>query len=39
MMFDIGLRRVSPMMDRLLVRAMREVGKVRAFSGCFAAFL
>ena len=32
MMFDIGLRRLSPMMDRLLALAMREAGRVRTFS-------
>jgi hypothetical protein len=31
-MFDRGLRRVRPMMDRLFAVAMREVGMVRAFS-------
>lgn len=36
MMFDIGLRPVSPMMDRLLAVAMREVGMVRPFSCWFA---
>ena len=36
MMFDIGLRSVSPMMDRLLAAAMREVGMVRPFSCWFA---
>jgi len=36
MMFDRGLRRVSPMMDRLLAVAMREVGMVRPFSCWFA---
>jgi hypothetical protein len=30
-MFDMGLRRFSPMMDRLLAMAMREVGMVRRF--------
>jgi hypothetical protein len=35
MMFDMGLRRFSPMMDRLLAMAMREVGMVRAFSCWF----
>ena len=29
MLLDMGLRRVSPMMDRLLAIAMREVGVVR----------
>jgi hypothetical protein len=32
MMFDMGLRRVSPMMDRLLALVMSEVGMVRTFS-------
>ena len=35
-MYDMGLRRVSPMMDRLLAVAMREVGRVRPFSCWFA---
>jgi hypothetical protein len=30
MMFAMGLRRVSPMLSRLLVVAMREVGMVRS---------
>jgi hypothetical protein len=29
MIFDMGLRRVSPIVDRLLAIAMREVGMVR----------
>jgi hypothetical protein len=29
MMFDMGLRRFSPMLNRLLAIAMREVGMVR----------
>jgi hypothetical protein len=36
MMRDIGLRRVSPMMDRLLAAAMRAVGMIRTFSREFA---
>jgi hypothetical protein len=32
MPFDIGPRRVSPMMDRLLALAMWEAGRMRTFS-------
>jgi hypothetical protein len=36
MMFDMRLRPVSPMIDRLLAVAMREVGLLRPFSCWFA---
>ena len=36
MMFNRGLRPVSPMKDCLLAVAMREVGRVRPFSCLFA---
>jgi hypothetical protein len=36
MMYDMRLRRVSPMMDHLLAVAMREVGRVCPFSCWFA---
>ena len=38
MMCDIGLRRVSPMMDHLLAVAMRAVGMMRPFSRSFASW-
>jgi hypothetical protein len=36
MMCDIGLRRVSPMMDRLLIVAMHAVDVMRPVSRSFA---
>lgn len=36
--FDRRLRRVRPMMDRLLAVAMCEVGRMRPFSGWFASW-
>jgi hypothetical protein len=39
MIFDMGLRRVSPMMDRLLAMAMREVGMVRCLFVMLRGFL
>jgi len=38
MLCDIGLPRVSPMMDRLLAVAMRAVGLMRPFSRSFASW-
>jgi hypothetical protein len=36
MMFDVKLGRVSPMIDRLWLGAMRAVGMMRPFSHSFA---
>ena len=39
MMFDMGLRRFSPRIDRLLAIAMREVGMVRGLFMMLRGFL
>jgi hypothetical protein len=39
MIFDMGLRRVSPIVDRLLAIAMREVGMVRCLFVMLRGFL
>jgi hypothetical protein len=39
MMFDMGLRRFSPMMDRLVAMAMREEGMVRRLFVMLRGFL